>query len=316
MWMPRAAISTLRARAALYGCLRQFFAERGVLEVETPVLSHGATVDPNIDSFQADSLWLQTSPEFPMKRLLAAGSGPIYQIARVFRRDEAGRFHNPEFSLLEWYRPSFDHRMLIDEVEALFWELGIAAGTRYERLSYRDAFLRHAGLDPFTAPEAALHAAAQALPGGAPECGATDTVARRDFYLDLLMSGRVGPALGPDAPVFLYDFPASQAALARIRNDTPPVAERFELFWRGIELANGFHELSDADEQRRRFELDRQRRVDAGRLAPPYDRHLIDALAHGFPDCAGVALGLDRLLMLSLGLDAIGDVLAFDAPRA
>lgn len=316
MWMPRAELPILRARAELYRQVRHFFAEREVLEVETPVLSAGATVDPNIDSFCADGLWLQTSPEFPMKRLLAAGSGAIYQIARVFRRDEAGRFHNPEFSLLEWYRPGFDHRMLIDEVEALLWALGIASGARYERLSYRDAFLRHAGLDPFTASETALHAAVQALPGGAPECDAVDAITRRDFYLDLLMSGCVGPALGQDTPLFLYDFPASQAALARIRHDVPPVAERFELFWRGIELANGFHELSDADEQQRRFEIDSRRRAEAGRAVPPYDRQLINALAHGLPDCAGVALGLDRLLMLSLGLEAIGDVLAFDAPRA
>lgn len=317
-WQPRASTVVLRARAQLYGAIRHYFGTRGVLEVETPVLSAAATVDPNIDSFCAREpggreWWLQTSPEFAMKRLLAAGSGPIWQIARVFRREEAGRHHNPEFSMLEWYRPGWDHRALMNEVEALLRSAGLPGGPAWERLSYREAFLRHAGLDPFEAGPEALRqacAARMTLAGGLLQA------ADRDTWLDLLMSGLVGPRLGLESPVFLHDFPASQAALARVRPGSPPLAERFELFWKGIELANGFHELTDAAEQRRRFEQDRARRAAAGREAPPYDAHLVEALAAGMPDCAGVALGLDRLLLLLLELPELGDVLAFDAGRA
>eukprot|EP00611_Tribonema_gayanum_P029200 TRINITY_DN7730_c0_g4_i1.p2 TRINITY_DN7730_c0_g4~~TRINITY_DN7730_c0_g4_i1.p2 ORF type:complete len:325 (-),score=61.81 TRINITY_DN7730_c0_g4_i1:172-1146(-) len=315
MWRPSASLETLRARASLMRRIRAFFDAREVLEVETPVLSKGATVDPQIDSFATrGERWLQTSPEFAMKRLLAAGSGPIWQLARVFRIDESGRHHNPEFSLLEWYRPGWDHHRLIDECDALLRALG-ASSQACERLSYREAFLRHAGVDPLRDSLDTLRAslpaslAELALPDG-------DDIAMRDFVLDLLMSHVVGPELGREVPLVLSDFPASQAALARIRHDDPPVAERFEIFWRGIELANGFHELTDAGEQRRRFEADRARRLAEGRIAPPYDAQLIAAMEHGLPDCAGVAIGVDRLLMLMLDLPTIGEVLAFDDPRA
>lgn len=307
----------MRARARLNERLRSFFSVRGVLEVETPVLSRGATVDPHIDSFVTrDQRWLQTSPEFAMKRLLAAGSGPIYQVARVFRVDEAGRFHNPEFSMLEWYRPGFDHHALMDEVEALLHGLGVQPAQRFARLSYREAFIAHAGLDPALASADALAAACRELPAGMPDARGMETSAQRDFFLDLLMSHQVGPRLGLETPCFLYDFPASQAALSRVREEQPPVASRFELFWKGIELANGFHELSDAAEQQRRFEQDQARRRAEQREVPPFDAHLIAALAAGLPDCAGVALGLDRVLMLVLGLDHLGDTLAFDEARA
>ena len=311
-------MDVLRARAQLYGAIRSYFEAREVLEVETPILSAAATVDPNIDSFATREMpgaerWLQTSPEFAMKRLLAAGSGPIYQIARVFRREEAGRHHNPEFSMLEWYRPGWDHLRLMDEVEALLRGTGLPGGPRWERLSYREAFLLHAGMDPFAASlEQLRQACVDRLTLSADLAGETSP----DVYLDLLMSALVGPRLGLETPIFLHDFPASQAALARVRPGNPPVAERFELFWKGIELANGFHELTDAAEQRRRFEQDRSRRLEQGREAPPHDARLIQALEAGMPQCAGVALGLDRLLMLMLGLPALADVLAFDADRA
>ena len=311
-------MAVLRARAQLYGAIRGFFEARGVLEVETPILSAAATVDPNIDSFATrekpgSERWLQTSPEFAMKRLLAAGSGPIYQIARVFRREEAGRHHNPEFSMLEWYRPCWDHLRLMDEVEALLRFAGVPDGPRWERLSYREAFLRHAALDPFGASLEQLREVCVAQLNLSGElAGGTS----RDVYLDLLMSAAVGPQLGLEVPVFLHDFPASQAALARVRPGDPPVAERFELFWKGIELANGFHELTDAAEQQRRFEQDRARRAAQGREAPPYDARLIEALRAGMPQCAGVALGLDRVLMLMLGLAELAEVLAFDTARA
>jgi elongation factor P--(R)-beta-lysine ligase len=317
-WQPCASTDVLRARARLYGAIRGYFEARGVLEVETPILSAAATVDPHIDSFATPAagtrtLYLHTSPEFAMKRLLAAGSGPIYQIARVFRREEAGRHHNPEFTMLEWYRPGWDHLRLMDEVEALLRTAGVAAAGAWERLSYRQAFQRHAGLDPFTA---GLEQLREACSRHMQLDGALRAEVERDIYLDLLMSLLVGPRLGLEAPCFLYDFPASQAALARVRPDHPPVAERFELFWQGIELANGFHELTDAVEQRRRFEQDRARRAAQGREAPPYDAHLIAALEAGLPACAGVALGLDRVLMLQLGLPSLADTLAFDAGRA
>lgn len=300
-WQPSATLETIKARAELYGSVRAFFLARGVLEVETPVLSAHATVDRQIESFSADGLWLQTSPEFAMKRLLAAGSGPIWQIARVFRREEAGRHHNPEFSMLEWYRPGYDHHQLMDEVADLFNALGIAMGGN--GLSYREAFVLHAGVDPF---EDSVETLKRRFPMEAQET-------ERDFWLDVLMSHVVGPKLGLDGPEFLYDFPASQAALARVEDG---VAQRFELFWNGIELANGFHELTDAAEQKQRFKADQKWRCEQQRPVPPYDKNLIAALEAGLPGCAGVALGLDRLLMLKLGLPDLSSSLAFDAARA
>jgi lysyl-tRNA synthetase class 2 len=306
MWQPSATVETLKARAELYSSVRAFFSARKVLEVETPLLSVHATVDRHIESFQTGDRWLQTSPEFAMKRLLCSGTGPIFQICKVFRQEEIGRFHNPEFTLLEWYRLGFDHHHLMDEVEALLATIGVHTGT-CERLTYRDAFLRFARLDPFAASLDELRAAARFH-------GDAGMQAReRDFWLDLLMSDMVGPKLGLNAPVFLYDFPASQAALSRVNG---VVAERFELFWKGIELANGFHELTDANEQQRRFETDQQWRRQQEHSVPPYDRHLIDALHAGMPACAGVALGLDRLLMLMQGLSSVATTLAFDATRA
>lgn len=314
-WRPSASLETLKARAELYGSIRAFFCVRGVLEVDTPVLSAHATVDRHIESFAVPGGgWLQTSPEFAMKRLLCAGSGPIFQIAPVFRREEQGRHHNPEFRLLEWYRPGWDHQLLMDEVEELMHALDICRHQSFRRLAYREAFALYAGFDPYHEPVSALRARAQAGEVPSLEFGVEES--DRDAWLDLWMSHRVGPKLGWDAPVFLFDFPASQSALARVRLGTPPVAERFELFWQGIELANGFHELADAAEQQRRFEADQSARGAQAKVVPPFDAHLIDALRHGLPDCAGVALGLDRVLMLKLGLESLAQTLSFDAVRA
>lgn len=324
-WKPTATIETLRARAAMLATIREFFAQRDVLEVTTPVLSRYATVDRHIESFVVATpnhespitahRFLQTSPEFAMKRLLAAGSGPIWQIAPVFRVDEQGRHHNPEFTMLEWYRPDFDDQQLMDEVEALLRSCG-APPLGWSRLSYRQAFERYARFDPHVLSADELRSRLQAEAVPEPEHLGDDEVGDRDFWLDLWMSHVVGPQLGREAPTFVYDFPASQAALARVRNDDPPIAERFELFWRGLELANGFHELTDADEQKRRFETDQQWRAQRSRVVPPYDRALIDALDAGLPPCAGVALGIDRLLMLLLDAEQLEDVLAFAADRA
>jgi lysyl-tRNA synthetase class 2 len=321
-WKPSATLEVMRARAALLARIRAFFAERGVLEVDTPMLSAAATVDPNIHSWTAISAscgqrWLHASPEFPLKRLLAAGSGPICQISHVFRDGEQGRLHNPEFTLLEWYRPGFDHHRLMDEVEALLISVlpqALAAGA--DRLTYRAAVIRETGLDPFASDASGLRRGLSDLGVPEPEGLSVRESQDRDFWLDLLMGSVVGPRLGHTRPCFIYDYPASQAALARIRAEDLPVAERFELYWRGVELANGFHELGDAVEQRRRFEADQARRQSRGLPVPPMDENLLRALEAGLPDCAGVALGLDRLLMLDLGLDSVTEVLAFPFDRA
>lgn len=317
-WRPSATLETLKARAELLRSIRTFFLERGVTEVDTPILSSFATVDRHIESFAVSphasrltspELFLHTSPEFAMKRLLAGGSGPIYQLCHVFRAEESGRWHNPEFLMLEWYRVGWDHHQLMDEVESLLAVLGGPASC--ERLSYREAFLREAGFDPLAAPLSRLREGIQA-PDGLNE----EEKADRDLWLDLWMSQCVGPKLGQTAPCLLYDFPASQAALAKIRHDTPAVAERFELFWKGVELANGFHELTDAAEQEQRFKNDLAWREQHGRKTPSHDANLISALQSGLPDCAGVALGVDRLLMLLLGLPALAQTMAFDSARA
>jgi elongation factor P--(R)-beta-lysine ligase len=324
-WRPSASSDTLRARAELLRHMREFFYRRGVLEVDTPALSRHATVDRHIESFSASPhsspltphrFWLHTSPEFAMKRLLAAGSGPIYQLCHVFRAGDAGRLHNPEFMMLEWYRPGWDAFQLMGEVEALVSGLGVGAGQPFPRMSYRDAFHAIAGLDPFEASLTDLQEGLRRFEVAPPEYSVTDGLRERDVWLDLWMGAVVGPRLGLDAPCFVFDFPASQAALARIRSGSPPVAERFELFWKGLELANGFHELTDAEEQQRRFEADRDWRRQHGRTVPPYDVHLIEALASGLPECAGVALGVDRLLMLRLDLPELAPSMAFDSRRA
>jgi len=324
-WRPTAALDTLRLRARLLATVRAFFAARGVLEVETPCLGAAAVTDPHLHSIAARLggvgaggperlLYLQTSPEYAMKRLLAAGSGPIYQLARAFRDGETGRHHNPEFTLLEWYRPGFDHHRLMDEVEELVGALLDAPPA--ERLTYAEAFRSRAGVDPFADPvERLAEAAGEEAGGGVPDLGED-----RDGWLDLLMAVSVAPALGRGRPAFVHDFPASQAALARVREPIPEggpaVAERFELFVEGIELANGFHELADPAEQRRRFEADLARRRARGLPEPPIDERLLAALATGLPDCSGVALGFDRLVMLAAGAGALAEVVAFPVDRA
>ncbi|MFZ1640984.1 MAG: EF-P lysine aminoacylase EpmA [Candidatus Contendobacter sp.] len=319
-WRPSADWATLRLRAELLARVRAFFAAREVLEVETPALSAAAITDPHLTSFgtvyagpgprYGQTLYLHTSPEFPMKRLLAAGSGCIYQIARVFRDGEAGRRHNPEFTLLEWYRVGFDHRRLMNEVAELVTKLlaGRLALAEPERSSYRETFQRHLGLDPHRATVAELAACATArgvsIPPGMP-------VDDADPWLDLLLTHCIEPRLGQGRLTFVYDYPASQAALARLRPGHPPVGERFELYLNGVELANGFHELGDAGEQRRRFGQENAARRALGLPLAPVDENLLAALEAGLPDCAGVALGFDRLMMLAAGKRSIQDVIAF-----
>lgn len=310
----------------MYRAIRGFFAERGVLEVETPIASRAATTDPALESLSTlrtgpgagsdgQRLYLQTSPELAMKRLLAAGTGPIYQICKVFRDGERGRQHHPEFSLLEWYRPGWDYGRLIDEVADLVRTvLGRALGQR--RVRYRELFVERLGVDPWHADAAALRAVALAeqIPGA--EALRLD----RDGWLDLLLTHRLEPALrsAPHELVFLCDYPPSQAALAQVRRDADDliVAERFELYLSGVELANGFQELTDASIQAARFDADLAQRRHQGQALPPADGAFLDALAAGMPDCAGVALGLDRLLMHKLAVTDIDAVLAFPVERA
>jgi len=306
---------TLRHRAAMLAAVRDFFTARGVLEVETPALSSAGVTDPAIESVTAsvrslgpEKQYLQTSPEFAMKRLLAAGSGDIYQLCRVFRDDELGRWHQPEFTLLEWYRVRWDEQRLMTEVAELI-DIALAAAEpggarrRVVRLSYAQAAEAVLGAPP-DAPTAQL------IRGLAKHGIDVPPGLGHDAVLDLAFGTAVLASFDPSAVTFVYDYPASQAALARVKPTAPPVAARFEAFSGGIELANGFHELADAVEQRRRFVADLETRRAAGRDAPPLDEDLLRALP-SLPDCAGVALGFDRLVALATGQDTVAGAAAF-----
>jgi lysyl-tRNA synthetase class 2 len=317
-WRPTAPLANLRRRAELLTTVREFFRARSVLEVETPSVSAATVTDLHLASVRlADDVrspelrraWLQTSPEFHMKRLLAAGSGPVFQVCRAFRDGESGRQHNPEFTMLEWYRTGWDHHRLMDEVSDL---LTVTLGTESaQRTAYRDVFRRHTGLDPLTASDGELDRCAT-VHGLTPPRGRLT----RDDRLQLVMTSTVEPHLGRGRPTLVYDYPASQAALACVRDGDPPVAERFEAYVEGIELANGYHELTDPLEQRRRFDADLAARAAAGLPAVSGCDRLLAALRHGLPDCAGVALGFDRLVMLACGAESIDQVIAFPVGRA
>jgi lysyl-tRNA synthetase class 2 len=302
-------------RANLYALIRNFFAERGVIEVETPILSEVGNTEPNIESFSTafqgpkaanpGERWLRTSPEHALKRLLAAGLGDCYELGRVFRNGEAGRRHNPEFTMLEWYRVGFDHRRLMHETAEIVGEalalVGRSAGV--VELSYRELFSTQLDIDPLTAPIDRLRAPLA-------ESRVDPEGLSRDDWLDLLLTHRLQPEFPKDRITLVFDFPASQCALAKIRDGNPPVAERFELFLGSYELANGYHELTDASEQRERFERDNERRRLRGQREVPIDERFLAALPR-LPPCAGVALGIERLLMCLAGTDDIGDVIAF-----
>jgi lysyl-tRNA synthetase class 2 len=306
--------AALESRANLYAIIRRFFAGRSVLEVETPILSVAGNTEPNIESFStmfsgpigagSRERWLRTSPEHAMKRLLAAGAGDCYELGRVFRNGEAGRRHNPEFTMLEWYRVGFDHRRIARETAELIVD---ALATRdrsadvIER-SYRELFVAELAIDPFSASIDELSAALGDVRIDADGLS-------RDDWLDLLITHRLQPAFPPDRVTIVYDFPASQCALSKIRDGDPPVAERFELYLGSYELANGYHELTDAAEQRARFERDNARRRERGQRELPIDERLLASLP-SMPACAGVALGIERLLMYLRDGD-IEDVLAF-----
>lgn len=319
---PSATFEALRLRARLNATLRAFFAERGVIEVETPMLSQAGNTDPNVASFSTQfsghvsagprTRWLRTSPEFPLKRLLAAGFGDCYELGRVFRDGEAGGRHNPEFTMLEWYRVGWDQFQLADETVALVQGALALVERRADvvQTSYRALYLDTLGLDPVTATDAELQAALGDVRIDPEGLG-------RDDWLDLLMTHRIQPANPDDRILVVQDYPASQCMLARVvERDGVPVAERYELYLGALELANGYHELADGAEQRARFERDHAVRRSRGADLPAIDDALLDALNAGFPDCAGVALGVDRLMMAMLGTGRIADVVAFDFARA
>lgn len=311
-WRPTATPAARVARAELYRDIRDFFAARHVLEIETPILARHGITDVHIQCFPVTvepnfnpHYYLQTSPEYAMKRLLAADPTPIYQISKVFRQGESGSRHNPEFSLLEWYRPGFSQHQLLDEIQELLHHL--MQWPQAQRLSYAALFEKFLKLNPHTASpheleNCATHHQIQI---------SSQTPLDRDDWLNVLLTHLIEPQLCGTQPWFICDYPPSQAALAQIRHDTIPVAERFEIYFQGLELGNGFHELADAAQQKTRFELDQLQRREKELPEMSIDQRLIDALAHGLPDCTGVALGLDRLLMLKIGAKSIEEVINF-----
>ena len=313
-------LASLQLRARLNTLLRTFLAERNVLEVETPILSAAGNTEPNIESFTTDfsghvdagerERWLRTSAEYPLKRLLAAGVGDCYELGRVFRNGEAGGRHNPEFTMLEWYRVGWDHRRLMQETIELVSAALAMVGRRAEVVivSYRQLFLDRLGIEPMRDPISKLQAPLE-------EFGIGPAGLRRDDWLDLLITHRLQPTFPRDRITVIHDYPASQCALARIRPGEPPLAERFELYLGPFELANGYHELNDAGEQRERFERDNIVRRERGLREVAVDERLLATL-DALPDCAGVAVGVERLLMCLAGTDAIADVLAFPFAQA
>ncbi|HEX2586106.1 MAG TPA: elongation factor P--(R)-beta-lysine ligase [Steroidobacteraceae bacterium] len=312
-WRPGATFTTLERRAEMLQSARQYFSATRALEVETPTLSRYPVSDVHLASVQANlcgnTAWLHTSPEYAMKRLLAAGCGDIYQIGRVYRDNEQGRYHNPEFTMIEWYRLNYDHHQLIEDVEALIGcMLPSRCLDRAERISYEEAIMTHAQVNPFDDGNETLISALTRDGVDVPKSIKQD----RDALLDLIMSTVVGPKLGMTNLIFVYDYPASQASLARIRGK---VASRFEAYLDGLEIANGFHELSDANEQRARFDADNAQRTQRGLPVNVVDEFFLTALAEGLPDCSGVALGFERLVMCAVGAKHIDEVLAFSHQR-
>nr|WP_289136597.1 EF-P lysine aminoacylase EpmA [uncultured Halomonas sp.] len=317
-WQPTATMGTLRERARLIATVRAFFAARGIWEVETPVLGQGGSTDVHLVSLSSlartdkgqRKLWLQTSPEFHMKRLLAADSGPIFQLAKSFRDGEVGARHNIEFTMLEWYRPGFTLAQLIEETTALVEHVLPQSPGPVVYYRYRELFHRHLEVDPFTTSLVTLRALAAERGNMSAQALAEEG---RDTCLDLLMGMVIEPTLGQQELSVVVDYPASQAALARRHQDADGewVASRFELYLNGIELANGYDELTDAEEQRQRFDADNAERRRLGLPEVDVDAHLLAALEQGLPASSGVALGLDRLIQLALGKTRLEEVLAF-----
>lgn len=318
-WKPNTTLEILKCRAALLDTVREFFQQINTLEVDTPALSLSTTPDPNIESFttqyNGQQYYLHTSPEFPMKRLLASGSGAIYQICKVFRQGEAGRNHNPEFTMIEWYQPGMSYHQLMRQLDKLVRrllkdKLNLKASQFF---TYTEIFEKHIGINPLLATKDELLAV---ISKHNIQLYDSTNHLTKDALLDLLMTHLVQPNLPDNVPVFIYDYPETQAALAQIKKAEVNVAERFELYLNGTELANGYQELLDASEQQRRFENENKAREQSGLQLVPVDRNLIAALASGMPVVAGVALGFDRLLMLATGMRSVSDVISFSIDKA
>jgi len=323
-WQPSMNWQSAKQRAKLLAKIRAFFSARDIVEVDTPLLSHQTVTDAHLDAFmtqynyspdshcdESTSLYAQTSPEFSMKRLLASGYGCCYQICKAFRHEQHGRYHNPEFTMLEWYRIGFDHFQLMDEVADLI-KLTIGC-EQVERISYQALFIREVGIDPLNISKVELIALISSHDKLSDWLEQEDCI---DTLLQFIMAELIEPVIGQELPCFVYNFPASQASLAKISSEDKRVAERFECYFKGIELANGFHELTDFVQQKQRFEQDNVTRVQLGKVEQQIDDKFMSALTHGLPACAGVALGIDRLVMLSLAAKKIDDVITFSIDNA
>ncbi len=317
-WQPTATFANINARAKLLAAIRSFFSDRNVLEVETPLLAHYSVTDPHMQAITAQNplggsspFYLQTSPEYAMKRLLAAGSGPIFQICKAFRKGEASRRHNPEFTLLEWYRPDFDDHQLMEEIEGLLRALN-ANWPAFEKVTYHSLFEQHLQINPHSIDVGSLQKVARQYIDVQMDSD------NKDDWLNLLLAEVIEPTLGIKAPVFVIEYPSSQSALAQLSPNQQGVeiARRFELYIDSVELANGYFELNDVTEQRRRFNQDQQMREQLQRPTIASDQFLLAAMEHGLPSCSGVALGIDRLLMLLLKVHTIDDVIFFPVGRA
>jgi len=313
-WQPLASTENLKQRASILRSLREFFYQRNVVEVETPLLCSTGVTDPYLDCMKVDFNhrigYLQTSPEYAMKRLLAAGMGDCYQICKAFRCDESGKYHNPEFTMLEWYRLDYNHHRLMDDMDELL-QLTLKCPPA-QRISYQQLFLDFLNIDPHLASiENLKNIANEKAPSIASTLNAaTDT---KDDWLMLLLAELIEPKIGFDRPCFIYDYPATQSSLSKISDD---VAQRFEVYVNGIELANGFHELQSSEEQHKRFLDDNEKRRQLNKFIMPIDQRLLTALKHGLPSCAGVALGIDRLVMLALKQTALQEIISFDTNHA
>jgi len=323
-WQPTMDWQNAKQRAHILAQIRSFFLALDIIEVETPLLSHATVTDVHLDAFstlynysaeshcdESTNLYAQTSPEFAMKRLLASGYGCCYQICKAFRHEQQGRYHNPEFTMLEWYRVGFDHFQLMDEVAELL--SSVLGCQQVERISYQELFIREVAIDPLMTNRDELIRIISAHDKLSDWLEQEDCL---DTLLQFIMAELIEPNIGDNKPCFVYNFPASQASLAKISLKDPRVAERFECYFKGIELANGFHELTDVAQQKLRFEQDNQTRTTLGKIEQDIDQHFISALEHGLPACAGVALGIDRLVMLALTVNKIDQVITFPIVNA
>lgn len=316
LWQPGASPDTLRARAEMLANVRSFFTERAVLEVETPSISRCPTMDQHLDSLSLESdsqrFYLITSPEYHMKRLIAAGMGSVYQICKSFRADEAGASHNPEFTMIEWYKIGWDHYQLMDEVEALLDRL-LQCG-KAERVSYREVFEQHLAINPFEVTHQHFLQICENYQVTPPDF-LVDPQSDREDWLDFLMGVIVEPKLGEKQPIFIDQFPATQSSLAKLHPENREVTLRFEVYYKGRELGNGYSELTDAKQQKSRMLQENENRKKSGKPTLPFDERLQAAMEHGLPECAGIAIGFDRLVMLALEKDSIDQVQSFSWRR-